>query len=195
MKRWKVKKFGADPSLKDKLIRSGSYRMYMEEQKETRLKNIKAMVVTISDSRTFETDKSGRIVCELLSKNFYTITRYEIIKDQQEHIKSTLISGIQDLNVDVILINGGTDLPNRDSAINVVDELVDTAIPGFGELFRMLSYKETGPASMLSRAVAGMAKRTVIFSTPSSTGAVKLAMEKLILPNLVHIVKELTKDS
>ncbi|MFC7687193.1 molybdenum cofactor biosynthesis protein B [Ureibacillus sp. GCM10028918] len=169
--------------------------MSIEEHKKTRMKNIKVMVVTISDTRTFETDKSGRIMCELLSKNFFEITRYQIIKDELVDIKSTLNSGIEDLNADVILTNGGTGISNRDVTYDVVDELIDKPIHGFGELFRMLSYEEIGSASMLSRALAGTAKGTVIFSTPGSTGAVKLAMEKLILPELVHIVNELKKDN
>lgn len=169
--------------------------MSIEEHKKTRMKNVKVMVVTISDTRTFETDKSGRVMCELLSKNFFEIKNYEIIKDERVDIKSTLLTGIKDPNVDVILTNGGTGLSNRDITFDVVDELVDKPIPGFGELFRMLSYAEIGSASMLSRAVAGVAKGTVIFSVPGSTGAVKLAMEKLILPEMVHIVNELKKET
>ena len=153
------------------------------------------MVVTISDTRTYETDKSGKVICELLSKNYFEITSYQIIRDEQSDIKSTLISGIQDMNVDVIITNGGTGISNRDVTFEVVEELIDRPIPGFGELFRMLSYEEIGSASMLSRAIAGIANGTVIFSTPGSTGAVKLAMEKLIVPELVHIVNELKKDN
>ncbi|KGR78610.1 MogA/MoaB family molybdenum cofactor biosynthesis protein [Ureibacillus sinduriensis] len=169
--------------------------MSIEEHKKIRLKNVKVMVVTISDTRTFETDKSGRVICELLSKNFFEIKKYEIIKDDRVEIQSTLLAGIQDPDVDVILTNGGTGLSNRDITFDVVDELVDKPIPGFGELFRMLSYEEIGSASMLSRAIAGVAKGTVIFSAPGSTGAVKLAMEKLILPEMVHIVNELKKEN
>ena len=167
--------------------------MSIEEHKKVQLKNVKVMVVTISDTRTYETDKSGRVMCEQLSKNFFEITRYEIIKDEIADIKSTLKSGIFDSNVDVILTNGGTGISHRDVTFNAVEELIDKPLPGFGELFRMLSYEEIGSASMLSRAIAGIANETVIFSTPGSTGAVKLAMEKLILPELVHIVNELKK--
>jgi len=168
--------------------------MSIEEHKKFKLKNVKVMIVTISDTRTFETDKSGRLMCDLLSKNLFEITRYEIIKDEKADIESTLISGSQDRNVDVILTNGGTGISNRDNTFEVVDKLIDKPLPGFGELFRMLSYEEIGSASMLSRAFAGLAKGTAIFSTPGSTNAVKLAMEKLILPELVHIVNELKKD-
>ncbi|MDN4492714.1 MogA/MoaB family molybdenum cofactor biosynthesis protein [Ureibacillus aquaedulcis] len=168
--------------------------MSIEEHKKIRLKDVKVMVVTISDTRTFETDKSGRMMCELLSKNFFEITKYLIVKDEQSDIRSTILSGINDSNVDVILTNGGTGISMRDVTFEVVEELIDRPITGFGELFRMLSYEEIGSASMLSRAIGGVAKGTAIFSTPGSTGAVKLAMEKLILPELVHIVNELKKD-
>ena len=164
--------------------------MSIKEHKKIQLKSVKIMVVTISDTRTFETDKSGRLMCELLSKNYFEIIRYEIIKDEQVGINSALIEG----KADVMGTNGGTGMANREVTVEVVDEVIDKPIPGFGELFRMLSYEEIGSASMLSRAVAGIAKGTVIFSIPGSTGAVKLAMEKLILPELVHIVKELKKD-
>lgn len=167
--------------------------MSIRNHKKIQLKNVKVMVVTISDTKSFETDKSGRLMCEYLSGNYFEITRYVIIKDKQDDIKSTLISGIQDLNVDVILTNSEIDISNRDDPVNIVEGLLDKTIPAFGELFRMLRYEEIGSASMLSQAIAGIANGTVIFSTSCSIGGVRVAMEKLILPELVHIVNELKK--
>jgi len=160
-----------------------------------RNENINVAVLTISDTRTKETDKSGRLMCELLKKDEFLVQHYEIVRDEQVEIETILLEHIQNPKIDAILTNGGTGLSNRDVTFNVVEQIIEKPILGFGELFRMLSFEEIGSASMLSRAIAGIVKQTVIFSTPGSTGAVKLAMEKLILPELIHIVNEIKKDN
>ena len=152
------------------------------------------MVVTVSDTRTEQTDKSGRKMIELLETSHHHVADYEIVKDDQEAIEEALFKGCRDPRVQVILLNGGTGLSNRDVTFEIVERVIERPIPGFGEIFRMLSYEEIGSPSMLSRATAGIARKTVIFSVPGSTGAVTLAMEKLILPEMGHIVREISKD-
>lgn len=150
------------------------------------------MVVTISDTRTKETDKSGQKMLELL-KQQHQVIAYGIVKDDEQEIKHALLQGCKDPRVQVILMNGGTGIAKRDITFDILQAHIERPIPGFGELFRMLSYEEIGSAAMLSRASAGAIQDTVIFSMPGSTNAVSLAMEKLILPELAHIVREMTK--
>jgi molybdopterin adenylyltransferase len=158
-------------------------------------KVVPCMVITISDTRTEETDKSGKLLLAMLEEAGHKVVDYVIVKDEREPISRVVEKGILNPKVDVILTNGGTGIAQRDVTIETVSSLFDKEIPGFGELFRMLSYQEDiGSAALLSRAVAGVAKDTVIVSMPGSTGAVKLAMSKLILPELGHLVHEVQKD-
>lgn len=155
---------------------------------------LRVMVITISDTRDVCTDKSGQLMIELLQREHFEISEYIIVRDEKIDIESALLQGCRNQEIDVILTNGGTGLSGRDVTFEVLENLFEKQIPGYGELFRMLSYEEIGSAAMLSRATAGITDGTVIFSTPGSTGAVKLAMEKLILPELRHIVREIRKD-
>lgn len=158
-------------------------------------KCMKTMVITVSDTRDEETDRSGQTMIELLKNDGHEVVLYKIVKDEQIAIKDAIIEGCKDKEIDVILTNGGTGIATRDVTIETVTALLDKEMPGYGELFRMLSYQEDiGSSAMLSRAVAGVIKGKVIFSTPGSTGAVKLAMNKLILPEIVHAVREVNKD-
>ena len=152
------------------------------------------MVVTVSDTRTEQTDKSGRKMIELLETFHHHVAGYEIVKDDQEAIEEALFKGCHDPRIQVILLNGGTGLSNRDVTFEIVERVIEKPILGFGEIFRILSYEEIGSPAILSRATAGIAQKTVIFSVPGSTGAVTLAMEKLILPEMGHIVREINKD-
>ena len=155
---------------------------------------LRVLVITISDTRTKQTDKSGQKMTELLQGQQHQIIGYELVKDDKEAIEAALLKGCQDPQVQVILMNGGTGLSNRDVTFEILEQMIEKPIPGFGEIFRMLSYEEIGSSAMLSRATAGITQKTVIFSTPGSTGAVTLAMEKLILPEMGHIVREMSKD-
>ena len=155
---------------------------------------LKVMVITISDTRDEYTDKSGQLMMELLQREHFEVAEYIIVKDEKKDIEAALLRGCHNQQIDVILTNGGTGLAGRDVTVEVIEKLINQPIPGYGELFRMLSYEEIGSAAMLSRATAGIANGTVIFSTPGSTGAVKLAMEKLIMPELRHIVREIRKS-
>ncbi|MBD3107425.1 MogA/MoaB family molybdenum cofactor biosynthesis protein [Bacillus sp. AGMB 02131] len=163
------------------------------EHKSQPFEQLRVMVLTISDTRHELTDKSGQLMLSLLKKNRYEVTDYQVVKDEKEEIEAALLAGCESDRIDVILTNGGTGLSKRDVTYEVIEELIEKTIPGYGEVFRMLSYEEIGSASMLSRAIAGIKGETVIFSTPGSTNAVRLAMEKLILPELHHIASELKK--
>ena len=170
--------------------------MSVKEHKKVTMEPIRCKVITVSDTRNEETDKSGALMMELLKSQGHIVTEYEIVKDEREAIQEAVMAGGNSNQVDVILTNGGTGIANRDVTIEAVKELMTKEIPGFGELFRMLSYQEDiGSAAILSRAIAGVAFNKAIFSTPGSSGAVRLAMNKLILPELGHVVGEIRKDT
>lgn len=151
------------------------------------------MVVTCSDSRTPDSDTSGKLICHLLKAQGHTIAEYRIIKDEPTDIKALLLQAIGQEALQVIIINGGTGISRRDSTFEAVDGFLEKRLDGFGELFRFLSYQDIGSPAMLSRAVAGTHGKLVVFSIPGSQGAVRLAMEQLILPEIGHITGELTK--
>ncbi|GGA80990.1 MogA/MoaB family molybdenum cofactor biosynthesis protein [Ornithinibacillus halotolerans] len=158
-------------------------------------KSVNCAVLTVSDTRTKETDKSGKIIIDLLEKDGHRVNHYKIIPDEKSEIKETLKDITALKEIDAVLINGGTGISSRDVTIEAIQPLFTKEVPGFGELFRMLSYEfDIGSASMLSRATCGVVNNRIVFSTPGSSKAVKLAMEKLILPELSHAVKEITKD-
>ena len=152
-------------------------------------------VITVSDTRTKETDKSGKLMIDSLMDANHQVNHYEIISDDKGIIEDTIKLAMHRDDIEAILINGGTGISQRDVTMEAILPLLDKELPGFGELFRYLSYQfDIGSASMLSRAIAGVANNRILFSTPGSTGAVRLAMEKLILPELGHAVKEIHKD-
>ncbi|KXG11615.1 Molybdenum cofactor biosynthesis protein B [Anoxybacillus sp. P3H1B] len=170
--------------------------MAVFEHKQEAPKVVKCKIITISDTRTMETDKSGKAMFELLQGAGHEIVDYEIVKDTKEEIRQAVLAGCRHPEIDVVLTNGGTGIAKRDVTIETMKEILDKEIVGFGELFRMLSYTEDiGSAAMMSRAIAGVANDTAIFATPGSTGAVRLAMTKLILPELPHVVREIRKDA
>lgn len=159
-------------------------------------RNIEVAVLTVSDTRNYETDEGGQLIQTLLKDENINIKRenYQIVKDDQEAIHSQLQTWLQQKNIDVIITTGGTGIAQRDVTIEVVRPLLDKEIEGFGELFRYLSYTEdVGTRSLLSRAVAGTHDEALIFALPGSTGAIKLAINKLIKPELNHLIHELTK--
>jgi molybdenum cofactor biosynthesis protein B len=139
----------------------------------------------VSDTRTAETDGSGRRIQEILRAGGHRVAHYAIVRDEPELIVALL----RDLPaaVEVAIMNGGTGLARRDSTYEAVTRLLEKEITGFGELFRMLSYEQIGAAAMLSRASAGVMGHRVVFSLPGSTAAVELAMTKLIVPALGHV--------
>ncbi len=150
--------------------------------------SVNCAVITVSDTRTPETDTSGRYIHDALLRDGHQILAYEIIQDEPALISERLRGLIDDPTCMAVLLNGGTGLAPRDTTYEAVVTTLDKTLDGFGELFRGLSYDDVGSSAMLSRAVAGVAGRTVIFAMPGSTRAVQLAMDKLILPELGHIV-------
>jgi molybdenum cofactor biosynthesis protein B len=168
--------------------------MSTQEHKAAAPQRVGCMVITVSDTRTAETDKSGQLMRQLLEEAGHATVLYEIVKDEPAQIVAAIEAGANHPEVQVILLNGGTGIAKRDITYEAVEGLLDKQIPGFGELFRMLSYTEDiGSAAMLSRAIAGTYRGKAVFSTPGSTGAVRLAMTKLIVPELGHVVRELNK--
>ncbi|MGY0693066.1 MogA/MoaB family molybdenum cofactor biosynthesis protein [Virgibacillus sp. FSP13] len=158
-------------------------------------RSVNCMVITISDTRTKDMDKSGKLMMEFLEQAGHHIVLSEIVPDESVAIQEMIKFGIGNPAVDVILTNGGTGISFRDVTIETVKSMLDKEMTGFGEIFRMLSYQEDiGSAAILSRAIAGVISHTAIFATPGSSGAVKLAMEKLIIPELSHVVQEIKKD-
>ncbi|MEH7014311.1 molybdenum cofactor biosynthesis protein B [Neobacillus niacini] len=169
--------------------------MSSTEHKQGAPKTVYCKVITVSDTRNKDTDKSGKLMMEMLEQAGHAIVDYVIVKDEAAPIKEAILNGCERDDIDVILTNGGTGIAKRDVTIETVQGMLDKEIIGFGELFRMLSYQEDiGSAAILSRAIAGVVKNKGVFSTPGSTGAVKLAMNKLILPEIGHVVREIKKD-
>ncbi len=163
------------------------------EHKEKAKTQVSCGVVTVSDTRTPETDTSGQLIKSMLEQAGHRHSQYHIIKDEPDQIRPLLTALLADPATDAVIINGGTGIAKRDVTFDAIQSLLDKQLPGFGELFRMLSYADIGSAALLSRATAGTAKGKVVFSVPGSRGAVQLAMEKLILPEMPHIVFELHK--
>jgi molybdenum cofactor biosynthesis protein B len=154
--------------------------------------DVACAVVTISDSRTPETDESGRLMRTRLESNGVEVAEYAIVPDEPDRI-DTLIEELAG-SVDAVLMNGGTGISKRDRTFDVLSAKLERTLPGFGEIFRMLSYEEVGAAAMLSRATAGLYRETLFFSTPGSPNAVEVAMDKLILPELKHLVWEVVRE-
>jgi molybdopterin adenylyltransferase len=147
-------------------------------------------IVTVSDTRTIETDTSGKAIADLLGSAGHVVHRRTILKDEPVEVAAAVARCIADPTVDVVITTGGTGITSRDSTFEAIDGLLEKRLDGFGELFRMLSYPEIGAAAMLSRATAGLAVRTIIIALPGSEQAVRLAMEKLVLPEIGHLVRE-----
>ena len=155
--------------------------------------SINIALLTISDSRTIENDKSGNLLQERIISIGHNLKERNIIKDDFKLIKQTFINLSNDPLIDAIISTGGTGLTGRDSTPEAVIELSEKMIDGFGELFRALSYQEIGSSAMLTRACAGTALGKILISIPGSENAVRLAMEKLILPELGHLVREVSR--
>jgi molybdenum cofactor biosynthesis protein B len=153
---------------------------------------VPTVVVTVSDTRTLETDTGGTRVEELLTGAGHPVLRREIVRDEPDEIAAALLRATQGESRAVIF-TGGTGVAPRDVTPDTIEPLLERDVPGFGELFRLLSYEEIGSAAILSRAVAGLRQGRVVFVIPGSRGAVGLAMEKLILPELGHLAAEAVK--
>lgn len=145
-------------------------------------------VLVVSDTRTLDTDRGGALAVELLTAAGHLALRREVVADEPAAIAARLGDWIADPEIDVVVATGGTGIARRDTTIEVVEHRLDKRLDGFGELFRMLGYAEIGSAAMLSRATAGLAGETFVFALPGSTAAVRLALERLVLPELGHLL-------
>ena len=165
----------------------------VQEHHDAAPDSVRCAVLTLSDTRSEATDTSGSFITEALRAAGNTVVDYRIIPDEPEQIRALVLEWVANPDIDAILTNGGTGIARRDSTYDVLTELLEKRLDGFGELFRVLRYEEIGAAAMLSRAVAGTIGATIVMAMPGSSNAVKLAMEKLVLPELQHLVYELRK--
>jgi molybdenum cofactor biosynthesis protein B len=149
--------------------------------------------VTVSDTRTVENDRSGQLILDQLGNAGHEVIDYQIVKDEPEQIDAILTALVERDDCDAVIFNGGTGIARRDTTYDTVSRRLEKQLDGFGELFRSLSYAEIGAAAMLTRATAGVLRGTVVFLTPGSTNAVGLAMDKLIIPEIAHVVLEMLK--
>ncbi|MBT4610089.1 MAG: molybdenum cofactor biosynthesis protein MoaB [Gemmatimonadetes bacterium] len=149
---------------------------------------VSVAVITLSDTRDEGSDKSGQLIKQKLEENGHQVMHYAVVKDTARQIKGVLAIVCEKSACQAVILNGGTGISPRDNTFEVVDRMLDKRIPGFGEIFRFLSYQEIGSAAIMSRATAGTYRGRIIMSLPGSTGAVRLAMDELILPELGHLV-------
>lgn len=148
-------------------------------------------VITVSDTRDTATDKSGNFIKQSLLNAGHLVSEYLIVKDEPDQIRSRLQLLTEVAELDVVIFNGGTGIAPRDTTYDAIAALLEKTLPGFGEMFRYLSWQEVGSRAIASRAVAGIYKDKLIFSLPGSSGAVKLAIEQLILPEVIHLVRQM----
>jgi molybdenum cofactor biosynthesis protein B len=150
-------------------------------------------VITVSDTRNAETDSSGRAISDLLRAAGHVVVGRTIVKDDPGQVRSTIERQLVSPDVQAVITTGGTGISSRDGTYEVVTGLLHKRLDGFGELFRMLSYEAIGPSAMMSRACAGLTAGRIIVSLPGSEAAVRLAMEKLLIPELGHLIREASR--
>jgi len=165
----------------------------VEEHKSHAPVSVSCFVLTVSDTRTAENDSGGQAIRDLLEMSGHTISGHAIVRDDPDAVTNTVRDCLNDAATQVIITTGGTGITSRDGTFEAIDRLLEKRLTGFGELFRMLSYEEIGAAAMMSRATAGRAHGKAIFVLPGSPAAVRLAMTKLILPELGHVVQQLRR--
>lgn len=163
------------------------------EHRDAAPASVRCAVLTISDTRTLETDTSGTTIVQQLTEHGHVVAERVLMPDEPDQIRACLERLRASGEVDAVLITGGTGISPRDQTYECVSALLTKPMPGFGELFRMLSYAEIGAAAALSRAIGGLAGRMVVLVMPGSRGAVRLALERIILPELGHMVREANK--
>jgi molybdenum cofactor biosynthesis protein B len=168
--------------------------MSVEQHRAQSPERVNCFVLTVSDTRTLATETSGRTIAGMLEDAGHFVLGRQVVRDEPHEVAAAVTEEIGRHRVQVIITTGGTGIASRDSTYEAITALFDKRIDGFGELFRVLSYKEIGAAAMLSRATAGIVHGCAIFMLPGAQAAVQLAMQRLILPEIGHVVRELTKD-
>jgi molybdopterin adenylyltransferase len=164
-----------------------------DEHKATAPTSVGCFVLTVSDSRTPATDTGGAVIRELLTGAGHTVIDSTIVRDEPADVARVVREACADPRVRVVILTGGTGITSRDSTFEAVEALLDKRLPGFGELFRVLSYEQVGAAAMLSRAQMGIHARCIVVSLPGSPNACRLALQKLLLPELGHLVREASR--
>jgi molybdenum cofactor biosynthesis protein B len=167
--------------------------MSVAEHKAAAPSSVRCFIVTVSDTRTVDDDASGRAIAELLAAAGHVVAGRTVVRDDPELVHSIIERHLADRGLQAIITTGGTGITSRDSTYEAISTLLDKTLDGFGELFRMLSYQEIGPAAMMTRACAGLVAGRIIIALPGSPGAVRLAMEKLVIPELGHLVQQAAK--
>lgn len=153
-------------------------------------RSVACFVITVSDTRTEATDTSGGAIVELLTAAGHTIAGRTIVHDDAEMVRDAVVRQLANVDVQAIITTGGTGITSRDSTYEAISALLQKRLDGFGEIFRMLSYQQIGSAAMMSRACAGLSAGHIVVSLPGSEAAVRLAMEKLVIPELGHLVQQ-----
>ena len=167
--------------------------MSQEEHKSLAPKAVGCFVLTVSDTRTEATDTGGQAIRELLESAGHVVTGRAIVRDDPNAVAGAVTRQLSDTRTQVIVTTGGTGITSRDGTFEAIDRLLEKRLTGFGELFRMLSFEQIGAAAMMSRATAGTAKGKAIFVLPGSPDAVRLAMTRLIIPELGHVVQQVSR--
>jgi molybdenum cofactor biosynthesis protein B len=163
------------------------------EHKATAPTSVGCYVLTVSDTKTPETDTSGALIRELLASAGHRVAASAIVRDEPLEVARLVRAACADSQVQAVIVTGGTGITSRDSTFEAIEALLDKRLPGFGELFRMLSFAEVGAAAMLSRAQMGVHARRIVVSLPGSPNACRLALEKLIIPELGHLLREVSR--
>jgi len=156
-------------------------------------RSVSCFVLTVSDTRTDATDTSGRSIIELLTAAGHKVVGHQIVRDEPAEVARVVRTQLANKDVSAIITTGGTGITSRDSTYEALDSLLEKRLSGFGELFRMLSFKQIGSAAMMSRATAGIAGGKIIAALPGSENAVRLAMTELLIPELGHLVQQISK--
>jgi molybdenum cofactor biosynthesis protein B len=165
----------------------------VHKHRESAPETVRVAILTISDTRTRETDTGGDVAEELLRDAGHEIVARRIVRDEVAGIRNNLVDLLASSDVDAVVTTGGTGISARDTTYEVVERMIEKKLEGFGEIFRMLSYEEIGAAAIMSRALAGAVGTKFVASLPGSRNAVRLAVEKLLVPELAHVVFELRK--
>jgi molybdopterin adenylyltransferase len=165
----------------------------VHKHRESAPETVRVAILTISDTRTPETDTGGDIAEELLKDAGQDVVERRIVRDEVAGIRNNLVDLLARSDVDAVVTTGGTGISARDTTYEVVERMIEKQLDGFGEIFRMLSYEEIGAAAIMSRALAGSVGSKFVASLPGSRNAARLAVEKLLVPELAHIVFELRK--
>lgn len=164
--------------------------MSVSEHRQHSPASVSVHVITVSDTRTRETDTSGDAIASLVEAAGHRVAGRTLLRDEADQVRGAVADLASQASVDVVITTGGTGITARDGTYEAVDALLTKRLPGFGELFRALSYQQIGAAAMLSRATAGLVDRTVVIVLPGSQHAVRLALEELVLPEIGHLVRE-----